>query len=410
MKLVRRTGLLVWAAALLAILVIWNLRAYTPVSNPETTLAQLRFLRDALTDGSAEQAQRVFPEGFFFSWVLYGLGNAQLAAQLPASHPERPWLLENAQTALSKLESDAGKAPFPPDLSLPYGAFYNAWVLYLQASLIRALGVTQSPPALLERFQAGCARFAQALERNSSPFLASYLGHSWAADSSIGVGALGLHDKLFPPRFQGAIANWVNRAKALLEPGLGTLPHQSDVISGQSIETSRGGSQAMMVLALAHADPAFAKSQYEAFRKHFVTESLGVPGVLEYVRGQTGNGDVDSGPIVLGFSGPSVIVGMGAAITMNDLHTARVLNGFVETGGFAVQFNQTRRYLFGALPIGDAFLVWIRTMQPLVQDAWPPVFSSFWAWGLHVFSLLLAARIVFGLRQALRGQKIRAAQ
>jgi hypothetical protein len=106
---------------------------------------------------------------------------------------------------------------------------------------------------------------------------------------------------------------------------------------------------------------------------------------------------VDSGPVILGFSGPSVIVGMGAAIAMNDIALARALHGFVETGGFAVSFFGYRAYLFGALPIGDAFLVWIRTLTPQVVQTWKPLIPNFWAWGLHLFSLLLLARVAWGV-------------
>lgn len=124
---------------------------------------------------------------------------------------------------------------------------------------------------------------------------------------------------------------------------------------------------------------------------------MGIPGVLEYPKNESGSGDVDFAPIVFGYSGPSVIVGMGAAISMNDLVAARALNGFVETGGFATAFLGKRAYLFGGLPISDAFLVWVRTLTPQVTLEWQPIFTPFWVWGLHLFSLLLVARIVWGV-------------
>jgi hypothetical protein len=402
----RRVLLWLWAAFLISVTLVWNVRAYSPVDRTETSLEQLRFLSQKLEAGSALDAQRVFPEGFFFSWVLYGLASAQLATQLPDGHAEIPTLRNNALMALRQLDSTNGRAGFPQDLEPPLGAFYNAWVLYLQGMTIKAQGLDQTSPVMLEAFRSGCDRFAGALERNPTPFLASYAGQSWAVDTSIGIAALGLHDKLFAPRYQSAIKSWITRAKKLLDPQLGTLPHQSEFLTGSQIEGSRGGSLAMMILALAQADPEFAQSQYAAFRKHFLAVSYSIPGVLEYPQGQvdSGRADVDSGPIVLGFSGPAVIVGMGAAITMNDMQTARALNGFVETGGFAFAAFGQRRYLFGALPIGDAFLVWARTMQPLVTTTYEPVLPSFWAWALHLVSLLFVARVVFGVRSATRAK------
>lgn len=101
---------MLWALLLLLVLAVWNLRAYTPVGNLQTALKQLHFLRDKLQNGSAEAAQQIFPEGYLFSWVLYGLGNTQLAAQIP-NHPKCTWLLKNAQTAIAKLESYLISAP-----------------------------------------------------------------------------------------------------------------------------------------------------------------------------------------------------------------------------------------------------------------------------------------------------------
>ncbi len=373
-----------------------------PVSSTEVSLAQLRFLKSKLASGSAEEMQRIFPEGFFFSWALYGLANAQLAAQLEPQHPERNWLLENALESLRQLETEQAKKIFPKQLNPPYGAFYQAWVLYVQGQTIKALGVKNTDPKLLEHFQQGCEAFASALAASQTPFLPSYTYQSWAVDTSIGIGALGIHDQILEPKFKTTIATWVQKAKRLLEPSLGTLPHRSEYQTGVSEESTRGGSLAMMILALAHADPEFAKQQYQALRTHFFATPLGIPAILEYPKGSSGDGDVDSGPVVLGFSGPSVIVGMGAAITMNDFSSAKAFNGFVETGGFAFSLFGQRSYLFGALPIGDAFLVWVRTMTPLTQGQWQPILPSFWAWGLHLLSLLFAIRIFWGLRKSLQ--------
>jgi hypothetical protein len=59
-----------WAALLCAILLIWNLRAYAPALQPQTTFAQLRFLHKTLENGSAEAAQTSFKKAIFFTGVV----------------------------------------------------------------------------------------------------------------------------------------------------------------------------------------------------------------------------------------------------------------------------------------------------------------------------------------------------
>ncbi|MFC7642925.1 hypothetical protein ACFQX6_19945 [Streptosporangium lutulentum] len=46
---------------------------------------QLAFLRSALDGGAGDEAQRLFPEGYFFLHVLYGLSWVELGMRLPAA-------------------------------------------------------------------------------------------------------------------------------------------------------------------------------------------------------------------------------------------------------------------------------------------------------------------------------------
>jgi hypothetical protein len=74
----------------------------------------------------------------------------------------------------------------------------------------------------------------------------------------------------------------------------------------------------MMSLVLADVDPAFARQQYDALRTNFVDYNWGIPAGREYPHGVNGASDVDSGPLVLGFSGPASVLGAGAAIANGD--------------------------------------------------------------------------------------------
>lgn len=72
-----------------------------------------------------------------------------------------------------------------------YGAFYSAWSLYLRSVVLRASGTTAQPPPFdLKAYEADCRRFAAALAENQSPFLPSYPGSAWPADTAVGVAAL----------------------------------------------------------------------------------------------------------------------------------------------------------------------------------------------------------------------------
>ena len=69
-----------------------------------------------------------------------------------------------------------------------------------------------------------------------------------------------------------------------------------------------------MSRVLADVSPEFAGEQYAVLRNHFVDYHWGVPGVREYSHGTDGPGDVDSGPLIIGFSDTFAIIGVVLAI------------------------------------------------------------------------------------------------
>src|SRR5690242_410689 len=92
---------------------------------PAGVRRQLTFVRAALADGAGDQAQRLFPEGYFFLHALYGLSWVELGIREPVR--ERAVALREARWALSQLDSASGRTPFSPDLAPAYGVFYRGW-------------------------------------------------------------------------------------------------------------------------------------------------------------------------------------------------------------------------------------------------------------------------------------------
>ncbi len=338
--------------------------------------------------------QEIFPEGFVFTWALYGLSSVQVAAQLGGDDPRRTALLREARRAGEQVDSDLGRAPFDDDLDPPYGAFQNAWSLYVRAELARATGAALEP-AFRARFTRDCVAFAAALERSPSPFLPSYARSAWPADTAVAIAALGIHDQLFPPRFGRAIASWSGAVRPRLDPELGALAHAAEVGSGAPRMGVRGSSLALVSRVLVDADPELARAHYEILRQHFVDFTWGVPGIREYPHGVRGPGDVDSGPILLGFSGPAVVVGAAAARAHGDIALADTLMAAVEVGGLPVELGGARRYAGGLVPVGDAFIAWARSTpverrarQALTPKTWEPLVPRRWALPAHLVSAL----------------------
>lgn len=188
------------------------------------------------------------------------------------------------------------------------------------------------------------------------------------------------------------IERWLAQARDRLDPVTGLLPHRVDPDSGAPLEGARGSSQGLIARFLVEIDPPLAREHYLAFRRRFIS---GLPGVREYPRGVDGVGDVDSGPLVAGVSASASVVTLGAARVHGDTALAGPLSQAAEAAGLPVQWDGRRRYAFGLLPVGDAFLLWSRTARPWVASAGPAEFGRvlprWWRLPWHAGSALFLA-------------------
>jgi hypothetical protein len=347
--------------------------AVPAVSAQSGVRAQLTFIRDALRTGAAEQAQQSFPEGYFFLYALYGLTWVDVGRREPEAG--RAEALREARWALAHLDTDAGRAPFPATLTPSHGIFYRGWVNWLRGGVLSLRPDEREAERFARDAAEIAAAFDAALEKADTPYLEAYPGQAWPVDSTVAMASLRLHDALLPPRFGGSVARWLAAVRGRLDPGTGLLPHRVDPATGEPAEVARGISQSMITRFLMEIDPAFGRQQYLRFRELFVTRPLGLgPVVREFPRGLDGAGDVDSGPLVLGASLSATVVAIGAARVQGDDALATALAGYGEFAGLPLTTPWTKRYGFGLIPVGDAFIAWSKASSAWVAE--PPAFTA----------------------------------
>lgn len=395
--------LLALGATLLA--AVPTLRLYTPAPLDRTdaevvadALPRLRYLRSALDDGAGERMQGLFPEGYYFTSVLYGIAWVDVGARDAARRPEA---LREARWALDRLDSPAGRASFSPVGALPYGVFHAGWACWLRAGVLRLAGGADADPATAGRLTADVQALAAAFDASPTPFLQAYPGQAWPVDSVVAVAALALHDAVLreagqPARHIATLARWAAAARARTDPATGLLPHRVDPRSGRPLEGARATSQVVLLRFLADVDPVWSARDHRRFRTLFASTVPGVPGVREHPRGSDLGGDVDSGPIVLGLSASASTVELGTAVVHGDRETARALAGLAETTGAPLRWRGQKRYALGLLPVGDAFLAWAVTARRWVSPVPSVVHASaavprWWRlpWHLATLSLLV---------------------
>lgn len=389
------TVVLVLAVPLAAVLtarVAW-IATRDPLSDAPAVTAQLAFVRSALDDGAGERMQRLFPEGYFFSHVLYGLAWTDVARRDPAWAGDAR---REAARAVAALESAPGTAPFSADLRPRYGIFHAGWSLLLRARSARlAPGGGASGELRRIRADAGevAAAVSEALDHGGSPFLAAYPGQAWPVDTVVAMAALRAADEVTGSDHRALVDRWRSRASELSDPGLGLLPHRVDAESGVALDGPRGTSQSIIQRFWPVIDHRGAGASYRRFRAAFVTTEWGLVGVREHPHGTDGAGDVDSGPLLRGMSASASAVTIGAAVTAGDDRLARTLAREAELFGMAVSWRGHRRYLAGALPVGDAFMAWVLATprEPLAGPPSPGPAARYGWWLAGLWSALSAA-------------------
>ncbi|MCL4261752.1 MAG: hypothetical protein KJ069_00985 [Anaerolineae bacterium] len=406
----RRSILVVFCLPLLTLLTMCNGRFYTAVPptgqvSPEV-MAQLHFVKQALVKGSATEMQSLFPEGYFFNYVLYGLAWVNVGLQSPPESAARQEALAEARWALTHLDEPAGTAVFSPTLDPPYGMFYAGWRNYLLAGILLLQPRSALDPREVAEFEIRSQEIATAVQRSSTPFVPSYPGQAWPVDSFPAILSLRAHTVLLDDRHEPVIQSWLAAARERLDPLTGLTPHRADARTGAPREGARGTSQTMILWFLADIDPAWGHEAYQTFRQQYVVTRWGLPGVLEFPAFQPGIGDVDSGPLLAGVSLSATAVFLGTSRVYGDAELTRAIWQGGEALGWAVQTGDTRRYALGLMPIGDAFVVWSKTAVPWLTEpsppTYPPIVPWWWRWPLHLLSLGLIVVIGLAVRRLWR--------
>jgi hypothetical protein len=210
----------------------------------------------------------------------------------------------------------------------------------------------------------------------------------------VAMASVNNYNQLFKANYDTIIANWIGQVKAKVDPKTKLIPHQVNPDNAETLEGARGSSISLILKFIAEIDSNFALEQYAHYKTHFVTTTFGLPAISEYPKGEIGQGDIDSGPVILGvgFSGTIVSIGTFAALGANDLadRQYRTINTF----GFGYKTANKKQYAFGMIPIADAFIAWGRSSGLNQVEKVPHAFK-FWRWKFHLISFSVVAFIWF---------------
>jgi hypothetical protein len=346
------TGIIVWI----------NIALYTTCSSTidkkKEILLQLNFLSGELKNNHlGEKMQAIFPEGFVFTNVLYGLSWCELAIG-DTSTTIKQQALQEAIYAFQELNKKTTKGNFDSRLYPEYGIFYCGWRNYLLSKILFVDSNCKNNDALKIIFKAQCDTIVDALQKSNSPYLESYHAQCWPADMCVAMASVSNHEKIFTPKYKPFIKKWLGDIKAKLDKNTTLIPHKVDYETGNTIEGARGCSISLILRLMTEIDTNFANEQYQKYMQHFATTTFGLPSIREYPKGQSGFGDVDSGPVIFGVGFAGTIVSIGTHAVFEQSEIANYQYQVVQAFGFSFKNKDAKKYVFGLLPIADAFIAW----------------------------------------------------
>lgn len=145
---------------------------------------------------------------------------------------------------------------------------------------------------------------------------------------------------------------------------------------------------------MAEIDLNFARQQYKLYKQQFVSTTFSLPSINEYPKGQTGKGDIDSGPVIFGVGFAGTIVSIGTFSLLGDHELAGIQYKTINAFGFSYRTSESKKYIFGQLPIADAFIVWSRSsgLQNLGNTSEA---NKYWRIKFHLISMLLMSILWF---------------
>lgn len=293
--------------------------------------------------------------------------------------------IEELTWAIGQVQTPESKLIFDETLPLKYGAFYMGWTTYLLGSKLKVQVPEDRNEVEVALFKKNCRMIQFALEQQELPYLESYRGNTWPADGIIAVSALQLNNTYLDGNMHETIKDWLLKVKDNLDKIYGLIPHKVSHVTGDNIGGVRGCSQSLILNFMNDIDPSFAKEQFNIYKSLFIDTKMGLYGVREYPKGEFGLGDVDSGPVILGVGASASVVGQRTLGVFGEYNLYREIRNNIEGFGFAYTTSSNKKYLFGQMPMMDAFFAWSNTLE---DKTFKENYTRPIKWTFHLISLM----------------------
>jgi hypothetical protein len=176
--------------------------------------------------------------------------------------------------------------------------------------------------------------------------LESYPQSIWVPDNTVALASLKIHSSVTGSSYGSMCNEWIEHAKKnLVDKKTGLLCSTIDPKTGKMLEEPRGSMLGWSIMFIYQFNDVFAADQYRKYKESF-SRDIGVLRLFRerYDRWETGSGDIDSGPLFLGFSIPANQFALCGSIMSGDYHTAKKLERLITIGTQRIMTNNEMKY------------------------------------------------------------------
>jgi len=205
--------------------------------------------------------------------------------------------------------------------------------------------------------------------------LESYTSSLWIPDNTVAIASLKLHSSNTGSSYNSICEKWVEYAKShYLEKNTNVLFSTIDPKTGLPDEKPRGSMLGWSIMFIYQFDKEFAVSQYNNYKDKFSTDFLILRLFKErYNNSEISLGDIDSGPMLFGYSVPANEFALGCAILAEDYATAKKIERLIDWGTKTIDKDNEIRYKVKFVdmeisPLAEALVLNSLTLTRWVAD------------------------------------------
>lgn len=314
-------------------------------------------------------ANRFAGEWALVTHQMTALGLAQVALAHPELRPDyAPEITKAAAKSFLPEMRDFGTRAWHGEdalqsLASDHGHAYLSYAA-LAVSMARLVD-RDVPPALAREHDRLIAAYVRRLRASSTGLIETYPGEAYPTDVAAVAGAIAVHGKVTGKNYDDVLRHWAaNVRTAQIDKTSGLVHQRMDAATGAPHDAPRGSGTALAAYFAGFADESVARQLAAAALSHRST-FVGFGGIREYAAGRSGEGDVDSGPVILGISVSATGFALAPARAFGHKDAFVQLYRTTDLFGMPLRSQGARKFAIGG-PIGNALLLALLTSGPEV--------------------------------------------